>query len=161
MRAASAISILDWRVLTLSAITSEPIRARPLGIKVTAPQLLVPSNTTIQDASVQNRQDLDSPRPILGHELPLERPQVHPAHAHEPAARQAGLTSGAIPEAELARHQRVANVIRVPVEQQLDIREPDRLLVLDDAASATGSEGRLTRSSFGTECPPTIVDSRL
>ena len=106
-------------------------RARAFGIKMAAPQLVIPRNSTIQHTSVQDRQHLDWTRPILGNDLPFERAQMHPTHAHEPTAPQTGLPAGAIPKSQLTPDKRVSNVVAMPVGQELDIREADRILILD------------------------------
>ena len=107
------------------------IRARALGVKMAAPQLVIPRNSTIQHASVQDRHHFDSTRPILGNDLPFERAQMHPTHAHEPTAPQTGLAAGAIPKSQLTSDKRVSNVVGMPVGQELDRREADRILILD------------------------------
>src|SRR6266566_1564537 len=52
-------------------------------------------------------------------------------HAHEPAAAERRLTAGAVAEAQLADHRRGTDLELVPVAEQLDVGEPDRILALD------------------------------
>src|ERR1022692_268027 len=52
-------------------------------------------------------------------------------HAHEPPAAQRRLTAGRVAEAQLADHRRAADIELMPVAEQLDVGEPDRILALD------------------------------
>jgi hypothetical protein len=56
---------------------------------------------------------------------------VHVGHAHEPAAAQRRLTSGAVAEAQLADDHRGADVELVAIIEQLHITEPERVPALD------------------------------
>ena len=102
-----------------------------LGIEVTALQLPVPGDAPVQDLPVQRGHHLNPARPVLRHELPGERRQVHPGHAHEPPALEARVAARSIPEAQLANHDRVARVVGMPIGEELDVAQPERLLALD------------------------------
>jgi hypothetical protein len=52
-------------------------------------------------------------------------------HAHEAPGAQRRLAAAAVAEAQLARDQGVADVELVPVGEQVDVVEPDRVLALD------------------------------
>ncbi len=102
-----------------------------LRIEVTALELPVAGDALVHDPPVERRHDLDGPRPVLRRQVPGECGLVHAVHAHEAAAPQSGLPARSIPKAQLAHDQRVAEVVLVPVGEELDVAEPTGLLSLD------------------------------
>ena len=93
------------------------VNPRALRIEVAPPQLLIARHATIQNPAVERRDEIDVTRPILGHQLPLQRRKVHPAHADEAPAPQTRLPTSPISETELPGQHRVAHVVSVPIGQ--------------------------------------------
>ena len=94
-------------------------------------ELAVARDATVGDASVDRRHDVDRARPVLRRQRPLERGLVGVGHAREAPAAQGRHAVGAIAEAHLADDHRGPDVVRVPVLEQFDVAEADRVFILD------------------------------
>ena len=105
-------------------------QAGTLRIEMPTLELPVAGHAPVEHPRVEPRDHLHLSRPVLRHQLPGDGRQVHPTHAHEPPAREARLAPGVVAEAELAGEQRMANVVGMPVGQQLDVGERDQILAL-------------------------------
>ena len=92
---------------------------------------LVPRDSGVPHHAVQRGDHLHAARPVLRDQRPLDARVVGVGHADEPAAVKRRLAAAAVAEPHMAHDGRVADVELVPVVEELDIREPDRVLPLD------------------------------
>ncbi len=104
---------------------------RALRVEVAALEVAVAGDALVDHAAVERRDDLDPAGPVLRREVPGDRRLVHAVHAHEAAAAQAGLPAVPVAEGQLADHQRVPEVVHVPVGEELDVGEAERLVPVD------------------------------
>src|SRR5262249_41338015 len=121
----------DCRVSAFSAMTSGPdvrgetgSRWRPSSCwyRMTPRLLTRPSRAEITSTPA---------RPVPRDERPLGPRGVNVSHADEPAAFQRCLPATGITKPELADEGHVPDVEFMPVAEQRDIGEPDRVLALD------------------------------
>ena len=100
-------------------------------VEVAALELAVARDHLVGHPPVERGDHLHATRPILRGEDPLDAALVAVGHAHEPTTLQGRLTAREVPEAQLASHQRMPDVVVVPVGQELHVVEPDRVRALD------------------------------
>ena len=94
-------------------------------------ELQVARDATVGHTSVDRRDHLNPPRPVLRRQRPLDTRPVRMCHAHKPPAAQHRLTPSIVPETKLPDHHRRAHVELMAVAEQLDVRQPDRVCTLD------------------------------
>src|ERR1019366_9045836 len=100
-------------------------------VEVAALELLVARDAAVGHPPVQARYHLHPAGPVPGCERPLDTRLMDVGHAHEPPAAQRRHPAGAVAETQLADHRRGADLKLMPVAEQLDVGEPDRILTLD------------------------------
>ena len=83
-----------------------------LRVEVSSLQVAVAGHPLVDHPAVERGHDLDPAGPVPRRQVPADRRLVHAVHADEAAAAQAGLPSRPVAEAQLADHQRVADVVR-------------------------------------------------
>ena len=94
-------------------------------------ELAVARDHLVGHPPVERGDHLHATRPILRGEDPLDAALVAVGHAHESTTPQGRLTAREVPETQLASHQRMPDVVVVPVGQELHVVEPDRVRALD------------------------------
>ena len=88
-------------------------RSRGDRVEVAALQLAIAGDHLVGHPAVEAGDHLDSTRPVLGCQRPLDAGLVAVGHAHEAAAAQHRLPAGAVTEAQHPLHHRLPDVVRV------------------------------------------------
>ena len=115
-------------------LQSDGLRAERSGgyrVEVATLQFAIAGDHLVGHPAVEAGDHLDSTRPVLGCQRPLDAGLVAMGHAHEAAAAQHRLPAGAVTEAQHPLHHRQPDVVRVLVGDQFDVVEPDRFPALD------------------------------
>ena len=105
--------------------------ARCIRVEMTTPQIKVASDIAVGDPAVQRGDHLDTTRPVLRGEDPLDSGLVAVGHADESTAAQHGLAACPVAEPDASLHRRRLDVVAVPVAQQVNVVQPDRVPTLD------------------------------
>src|SRR5512132_4694361 len=97
------------------------------GIHVPPHQLAVPGDATVGHTAIDRRDQLYAAGPVLGRKRPLDPRLVRVGHADKATASQRGQAAVAVEEPQLAKEDRVPDIKRVAVGEELDVVEPHGL----------------------------------